>query len=231
MSPTLPQSHSFGPMYPSPSHWSSSSPSNLRADSAAYSPSFRQMSPHPPPRTPMYSESYQHQQFQSQSTPKRSPYHHPRSVVPVPVPSKSYHSEYDDADRLTTDSYMESHSVHSGDESDNLFDFVLLPGVMNARRGMKVAAPETIPCKYGHTCFRRDCRFAHGSVDETTGLAPRDHSISRIQAHHTHHSSFSSSRARSPSSGYSSSSNDSSPASEPATPPRYPIMQDFAISL
>jgi len=73
-------------------------------------------------------------------------------------------------DDLPTDSYMDHHLKANSGDPDNMCDFILLPGTVNARRGMKTAAPESMPCKYGNSCFRTDCRYSHAS-DLYTGPA------------------------------------------------------------
>jgi len=64
-------------------------------------------------------------------------------------------------DRLRMDEFMTHHLNPASDDPENKYDFVLLRGVANARNGMKTAPPNTIPCKYGRRCFRKDCRFSH----------------------------------------------------------------------
>jgi len=68
-----------------------------------------------------------------------------------------------DENPVPADSFMASHKVSAAAEGagDNQFDFVLLPSAVNARKGMKLAKPDTIACKYGYRCFRKDCRFFH----------------------------------------------------------------------
>ncbi len=218
MSPPLrSQPGAFGPLLhfivsPSPSHWTTSN--HLHQSSHSSHPSSHDTLYYGPSSSP--STKHVYLQPHIQSPPQQTQYTY--SAVKVHALSNRSKSssvlspigserkpEYD---RLTTDSFMEAHCV-PGEDLENRFDFILLPGVVNARRGMKIAAPETIPCKYGHSCFRRDCRFAH--VDDTSSLV-----VPLVDT-------YSRSRSQSPS-DYSSSS------SEPSTPPGMPI-RDFAVAL
>jgi len=120
---------------------------------------------------------------------------------------------------------MDNHIRQNEDDPDNLFDFVLLPGTVNARRGMKTAAPETIPCKYGNSCFRKDCRFSHAS-DLYTGPAGNNNNARNNNSYrfgvNSSKPSYNRERSLSPSEAL---------MSEPNSPPRMEERQRVVMSM
>jgi len=127
-----------------------------------------------------------------------------------------------DENPVPADSFMVSHKVSAAPEGagDNQFDFVLLPSAVNARRGMKLAKPETIACKYGPRCFRKDCRFFHPDKSPSALRVPDVQSSFSLPV--TYLSPLSSSYRSLASSSVSSpmSSPLSSPTSSPISTPR-----------
>jgi len=98
--------------------------------------------------------------------------------------------------RLLPDPFMREHLVEFTLDRENQYDFVLLPGTVNARPGMKILSREDVDiagqdgvmtspkdqhgapvpsssstdafnvnftnfCRYGASCFRKNCRFRH----------------------------------------------------------------------